>query len=349
MRPSRWFFAIATSFVIALSMSSTTSAQAPLLVENFNYPAGSLLTANGWTAHSGAGTNALATVSPALTYTGYPSSGLGNAVALTTSGEDAHKTYAVQSSGSVYAALLVNLSEASADPAGGYFFHLGPDPISTTFRGRLFAKKDASNNVAFGISKALTAQADIAYTPFSYALNTTYLIVVKYTIVDGATNDTVSIYINPTLNAEPASATATATDISQTDVNIGSVALRQGSAATAPTAKVGGLRIGTTWASVMTGSTPTAAQNVVDFDGDGKTDFTVVRNIQGIPDGQVRWFTNFNSSATTQAFDWGLATDFFVPADYDGDNKTDIAVWRPISNNQGSGNALSLIHISEPT
>lgn len=31
------------------------------------------------------------------------------------------------------------------------------------------------------------------------------------------------------------------------------------------------------------------------------------------------------------AMQWGLATDVLVPADYDGDRKTDIAVWRPES------------------
>src|SRR4029079_1388465 len=28
------------------------------------------------------------------------------------------------------------------------------------------------------------------------------------------------------------------------------------------------------------------------------------------------------------AADWGIATDFVAPGDYDNDNKTDIAVWR---------------------
>jgi hypothetical protein len=67
----------------------------------------------------------------------------------------------------------------------------------------------------------------------------------------------------------------------------------------------------------------------VDFNGDGKTDYVVVRNVGGGPNGQVRWFYNINGTgAATVAIDWGLTGDFFVPEDYDGDGKDDIAVWR---------------------
>lgn len=67
----------------------------------------------------------------------------------------------------------------------------------------------------------------------------------------------------------------------------------------------------------------------LDYDGDGRTDFVVVRNVGGGPTGQVRWFVNEADGAPTVAFDWGIATDFFVSADFDGDNKSDYAIWRP--------------------
>jgi hypothetical protein len=72
-------------------------------------------------------------------------------------------------------------------------------------------------------------------------------------------------------------------------------------------------------------------QHVVDFNGDGKTDYAVVRNTGGGPSGQMTWFTCLNGTAEpgcAQYTAWGIASDKFVPADYDGDGKTDIAVWR---------------------
>lgn len=72
-----------------------------------------------------------------------------------------------------------------------------------------------------------------------------------------------------------------------------------------------------------------AGQHYIDFDGDGKTDYAIVRNTGGGPTGQVTWMTQMSGSAAQTFVPWGIATDFFVPADYDGDGKTDVAIWRP--------------------
>ncbi len=74
---------------------------------------------------------------------------------------------------------------------------------------------------------------------------------------------------------------------------------------------------------------PITPQHIVDYDGDGKTDPSVVRNTGGGSGGQVTWFNKPSTgSPSSTSTPWGISTDFFVPEDYDGDGKTDIAVWR---------------------
>ena len=81
--------------------------------------------------------------------------------------------------------------------------------------------------------------------------------------------------------------------------------------------------------AITTAGGGSPVQHIVDYDGDGKTDASVVRNTGGGPAGQITWYNRLSSNGSAQAANWGLATDFFVPADYDGDGKTDVSVWRP--------------------
>src|SRR5215203_4861727 len=124
-----------------------------LLVEDFTYSG--LLTANGWTAHSGTGTNALSTTA-GLTYAGYPGSGIGNAVLVgNAGGEDANTTFANQNTNGqdVYYAFMVNVTDAAAAKTGDYFFHIGSPGGATwtAFAARVFARI-VSGSVNFGLS-----------------------------------------------------------------------------------------------------------------------------------------------------------------------------------------------------
>jgi subtilisin-like proprotein convertase family protein len=80
---------------------------------------------------------------------------------------------------------------------------------------------------------------------------------------------------------------------------------------------------------ILTSAAAPLSKAPVDFNGDGKTDWSVVRNVGAGGTNQVRWFNSLNGGSGVTGADWGISTDFFTPVDFDGDGKTDIAVWRP--------------------
>ena len=65
-----------------------------------------------------------------------------------------------------------------------------------------------------------------------------------------------------------------------------------------------------------------------DYDGDGKTDYAVVRE-GATPTSPLQWFVLKSSDGTFLIASFGdTGTDLTAQADYDGDGKTDIAIWR---------------------
>ena len=82
------------------------------------------------------------------------------------------------------------------------------------------------------------------------------------------------------------------------------------------------------------GTTPPAARSTLfDFTGNGRTDWATL----GIsPTGSIVWKVTGNpalpgpNQAFIRAFDYGISsTDIVIPQDYNGDQKTEVAVWRP--------------------
>ena len=223
--------------------------------DNFDAAAGTALTANGWVAHSSSTTNPILTTSPGLTFPNYFGSGIGNAASVTSIGQDISLQFASVSSGTVYASFLI---KATASPLciDQYFFAFGNNDIAdTAYRGKLMINQDATNpsKFKFGFAANLTNR----YTTNLYDYGTTYLVVIKYKIINSTvTNangilgrDEMSLYVFDTSSnyqLEPSLPTIGIEDTSSVDILPGRVALRQDNV-NSPNVIIDGLRVDSSW------------------------------------------------------------------------------------------------------
>jgi hypothetical protein len=86
--------------------------------------------------------------------------------------------------------------------------------------------------------------------------------------------------------------------------------------------------------------TPPPHRTPFDFDVDGRTDLAYWRPSTGV------WNILRSSTSTSFSTQWGVSTDQIVPADYDGDGKADIAVyrnglWLIINSSDGSNRTIN--------
>lgn len=213
------------------------------LEENFDYgtTAGDLTTISGgaWVNHSGAA-NQLMYATESLTMAGYPSSNVGGAMALSSSGsEDLNKSITpIITTKTVYLSTLINLSEVGD---GTYFFHLMEEDGSFNYSARVGAKSDGSGNVLFGIG---ASSSSLAYGTTSFNLNTTYLLVATYNIDNGISN----LYVlSSAISTEPSTPEVSNTGVSGNSAN--RIGIRQGGGG--PTAILDGIRVANSWSSIM--------------------------------------------------------------------------------------------------
>lgn len=234
---------------------TATNTNASIATDNFEAAAGSALTDNGWVAHSSATTNPILITSPGLTLSNYLGSGIGNAAAITSTGQDVSLQFAEVNSGTVYASFLVN---AAASPlcVDQYFFAFGNNiTTDTAYRGKLLINQDAGNPNKFKFGFA--ANLSIKFSPTLYDYGTTYLVVIKYKIIDAATTnsngnigrDETSLYVFDTAAdflTEPTIPTIGIEDTASADIIPGRVVLRQDNI-NSPNVIIDGLRVDNTW------------------------------------------------------------------------------------------------------
>jgi len=230
--------------------------------DGLDYATGSALqTQTGWVALNTG--DDLAIAAGSLNYTGLQAS-TGNKLAFGGAGIDAGKDFTSQATGTVYFSTLLNVTDltATTSTTGGYIAGFVQGTTSN-FGATLWINKVSESTFNIGVNPRTTA-ANTVYSSTTYNTNTTYLIVISYTLVDGTANDIVKIWINPSSlgSTEPA-ATATATNTGADLTSVGRLLIRQGSATDTPNVELDEFRIGTTWADVTPQATASANDNAI--------------------------------------------------------------------------------------
>jgi hypothetical protein len=224
-----------------------------LFTENFDYPAGDTLWNHGWGQTGSSTATPIMITEPGLTFQGFPGGSGGNAATLKSSGQDLHHLLAdTVRTGRIYAFLLVRVITAKS---GDYFFHLLQPPVgSNIFAGKISVRLAENGRLAFGIAKRSNIPT---FTDSTYSTETTYLLVLKYSLNSETTvDDQASLYVfsseSPPPIVEPAAATAGPVSDSLPDAeDLCLVGLRQGTASVAPTLFIDGIRIATTWDAAL--------------------------------------------------------------------------------------------------
>lgn len=211
--------------------------------DNFDYgdTAGDLLTASAgaWLNHSGTD-NQLQYVTTGLSMDDYPTSNVGGAIALSSSGsEDVNTSIGAMNSGKAYYSALINISEANG---GTYFMHFMEADGSFAYIARVGARTDGSGGVQFGIG---ASSSSLTYSTESFSLNTTYLVVASYDFGTGTAN----LFVLDEVDSDEPE-TPTASNTGGTGYTLERIGIRQGGGG--PSATIDGIRAANTWGAIMT-------------------------------------------------------------------------------------------------
>lgn len=204
------------------------------LTEQFDNPpftvSGNLGTQNSW-VQNGSGTDVqIAFASDntgALTYPKY-TSGKSYISVGRTNGIDPHKVFNTSvpttANTTFFISFVVRVPSSStvATTSNAEYSVSLRNTANTSFLSRFFIGKDASNNIEFGISCGQGA-GNAVWTNGNYAVNTTYLIVIRYDVVTGGTNDDdMWLWVNPSLISEPSTGASTVAQINGTEATYSS-------------------------------------------------------------------------------------------------------------------------------
>lgn len=213
-----------------------------LLEEYFEYNPSTILSdipGSGWVIHSGSSFAIQTTKTANLAFSKYYGEGKGLAVVLDANGADSNKKFDEQPEGTThYVSFVVKVKAPTSTgtiPPASYFFHTSAATFvsgsSASFRGNIFSVPIANDvnqyNLGLSFSGTSPTQTNTA-KKLNYEQN--YLVVLKYSSIAGANNDSVSLYVfdeNENFQAEPSETFLGPITGSLPDVQPAAVCLRQ--------------------------------------------------------------------------------------------------------------------------
>lgn len=255
-----------------MAMTLTANGET-YLAESFDYAEGNLYGNGKWVKYGKKITAPVQVANSPLTFAGYQDNAAGNAVRLTKeSGEYCQVLFRDKGTdaakGTVYYSALVNVSELPSGSRTAAFMALtGANSLDATKFGDAEAGSEGAGLFAqasgegfkLGVSRNVAnlgnVKTSVAWADEECALGTTYLVVVKYEIVDGVDNDRISLWINPAKgDAEPAASVVADEESAESLADVRGIELRQGSSSVAktPVAVIDEVRVASTWDEIFT-------------------------------------------------------------------------------------------------
>lgn len=255
-----------------MAMTLTANGET-YLAESFDYAEGNLYGNGKWVKYGKKITAPVQVANSPLTFAGYQDNAAGKAVRLTKeSGEYCQVLFRDKGTdaakGTVYYSALVNVSELPSGSRTAAFMALtGANSLDATKFGDAEAGSEGAGLFAqasgegfkLGVSRNVAnlgnVKTSVAWADEECALGTTYLVVVKYEIVDGADNDRISLWINPAKgDAEPAASVVADEKSAESLADVRGIELRQGSSSVAktPVAVIDEVRVASTWDEIFT-------------------------------------------------------------------------------------------------
>lgn len=255
-----------------MAMALTASAET-YLAESFDYAEGNLYGNGKWVKYGKKTTAPIQVAKSPLTFAGYQDNAAGKAVRLTKeSGEYCQTLFRDKGTdaakGTVYYSALVNVSELPSGSRTAAFMALtGANSLDATKFGDTEAGSEGAGLFAqasgegfkLGVSRNVAnlgnVKTSVAWADEECVIGTTYLVVVKYEIIDGADNDRISLWVNPAKgDAEPAASVVAEEECSESLADVRGIELRQGSSSVAktPVAIIDEVRVASTWNEIFT-------------------------------------------------------------------------------------------------